>query len=270
MQSANVVNGEKDWETARVILVSHNQSGQPMYQRSHQLAALSGSHDWQHVEKVFAIDAEVASLEVAAQLVRSSGELGVRGFSLRPVLLKTAFLHYRGLLLWAWLALAIWLAIPLLRASLNSWRHAVLLALILGILLGVLSPHDIKTAFGDAIWPSENSVPAEFAVKQAMDTQFFSLSTELPKLDLFKVGHFLMFALLAMALRIGQAYRVSAIGILGYLLLLATVSEVLQLFIAGRSSQLKDIAVDMSGALFGLLLAWFGKRVYWRSWLMLS
>jgi len=261
MRSKNVVNGIRDWETARVILVSHDRNGKPMYQRPHLLAAISGSHDWQYVEKVFAVDDQVASLEVAAQLVRSSGEFEVRGFSLRPVMLKSAFLQYRTLLLWGWLALLIWLAQPLLRTSLGSWRHALVLALIFGILLGVLSPHDIKTAFGDAIWPSEENKITAFAVSQAMDTQYFSFSSELPKLDLFKLGHFLMFALLAMALKLGQAYRLPTAGILGYLLLLATVSEVLQLFIPGRSSQLRDVGVDMGGVLSGLLMSWLSERI---------
>lgn len=254
MRSANVVNGIRDWETARVVLVSHDRSGKPMYQRPHLLAALSGSHDWRQVEKVFAVDDEVASLEVAAQLVRSSGEFGVRGCSLRPVMLKTAFLQYRALLLGAWLAAVVWLAIPLLRASLKSWRHAVVLALIFGILLGVLSPQDIKTAFGDAIWPSDNMPAQAFAVSQAMDTQFFSLRIEPLKPDLFKLGHFMMFMLLALALKLSRTFQISTAGILGYLLLLAAASEVWQLFIPGRSSQLMDVAIDMGGALCGLLL----------------
>lgn len=255
MKSTNVVNGIRDWETARVVLISKNRAKQAMYQRPHVLATLSGNHAWQRMEQVFAIDDEVGSLEVAAQLVRSSGEFEVRRFSLRPVLLKTSFVQVRWLLLAAWLLLTLWLLKPLLQASLRSGHHGLVLLLVFAILLGVLTPHDIKAAFAEAVSPGAMQSHAEVVVKQAMDQQYFNLAAELPRLDIFKAGHFLLFALLAMALWLGKAYRLSLGALLGYLLLLATASEVLQLFSPGRSAQLGDIAIDMAGALCGAVLA---------------
>lgn len=262
IKSENVVNGKQDWETARVVLISHDRAGQALYNRPHVLANLQGSHDWRRVEKAFVIDEQVREVEAAAQLVRSSGAFSVRDFSLRPVMLKTEFLQYRWLLLAGWLFAGVWLGLPLLLASLRSRQHAIVLLLVAGIVLGVCLPHDVKTLLGDALWPVKPKME-DGVGRLALDAQFFNTLIGLPKLDVFKIGHFLLFALLAMTFASSKPYRLSLATMLGYLVLLATTSELLQLFIPGRSSQLTDILLDLTGALCGLLLFALG-RLCWR------
>lgn len=255
IKSQQVVGGQLDWETARVVMISYDHAGKPRYERPHLLANLTGSHDWQHVEKAFIIEDMVAELEVAAQLIHSSGQLSVRNFSLLPIRIKPQFLQLRRGLLIVWSVTFCWLALPLLRASRRSRPHAMVLGLIAAILVGVLLPHDLKTQLGAALRPTAAENTAHLLQQVLVDEQFFHLTLAAPTFDLFKAGHFLLFALLAAALHCGQAYGLSARAILGYLTLLASASETLQLFIPGRSAQLADIIIDLSGAGCGLSLA---------------
>jgi VanZ family protein len=74
-----------------------------------------------------------------------------------------------------------------------------------------------------------------------------------------------MFALLTITLLVGRPFRVSIAGLVFYLVLFAGVSEVLQLFMVGRSAQLGDIAIDCGGILSGLVLAGLWKVCFGRA-----
>ena len=259
IKTQHVVNGPRAWDRARVLLLSYDAGGKPMYNRPHLLAKRDGSQEWEAVDKVFALAADVAKVEVAVQMSHASGELWVKSCSLRPVMLKSAFKQYRLALLWAWGFTALWIAWPFLRASVKSPAHAGVVLLALGIFFGVLTPEQIKEAIGVAIWPTtERNFDANLGT-EFNDEQSFGLELKLPNPDIFKVGHFVMFGLLSMVLAAGKAYRMPTVRLLFYLLLMALVSEVLQLFMPGRGPQLGDIAVDGAGVLTGLLL-WQGWR----------
>lgn len=255
MKTENVVKGIKDWETARVVLLSKNAAGKAMYDRPHVLNTLEGNHDWHGFEKAFAIDDDAVSLEVAAQLNQSRGKLWVRNFSLRPVQVKNRYFEVLHILQGAWLTLLAWMALPILRASLRSRSHAWLTLLIAGILIGVALPHDLKGIVEGYLFPEHALAHADQVERIAADGQFFDFSLQLPPLEAFKIGHFVLFGLLAMTLVSGKPYRLTLSATLAYLLLMAMTSEVLQLLIPGRSSQLGDIGIDMLGATCGILLA---------------
>lgn len=254
IRSREVSNGPLAWHTARVLLLSYDDNGKPLYNRPHLLAKREGSHDWERAAKTFAIASDVAKVEVSAQMSNSSGELWIKSCSLRPVMLKTTFKQYRSLLMWLWGITLAWMALPLLRASLQRWPHALLLLLLGVIFLGVLAPEPLKQAFGEMVWPgTEHDAEANVGVAFD-DAQVFGLALRLPNPDIFKLGHFVMFGLLAMMLASGRAYRLTTASLMFHVLLLALVSEVLQLFMPGRGPQLGDIAIDAAGALTGLLL----------------
>jgi|GEM_PF-2421300 len=70
-----------------------------------------------------------------------------------------------------------------------------------------------------------------------------------------KVGHAATFALLALfACIVRKRIGATWIGILCFLILLAVLSEGMQLFFVGRSTRISDMGIDLSGAAFGVLV----------------
>lgn len=258
-KTQDLIGGTQPWEAGRIALFSFNSAGKAIYHRAHTLARQTGSRDWSHVERTFEVGEQVAKLEVTAQLLRSRGEMSVRGFSLRPVVLKAEFKQFRQWLLIAWAPLAIWIAVPFARAAVADRVHGLVLVLAVGILVGVLMPEAAKESLGAAIWPTKGGAKAAFVASDIDDNHRFGLAPKLPNPDIFKLGHLVMFALLACTLAVGRPYRVSMTAQLGYLCLLAVVSEILQLFMPGRTPQLGDIAIDCAGIATGL-----GCAAVWR------
>lgn len=70
-----------------------------------------------------------------------------------------------------------------------------------------------------------------------------------------KVGHAAMFAVLAFACRLSWPYTPLVIPA-GALVLLGVLTEVLQLWVPGRSGTWDDMAADCTGVVTGLVVAW--------------
>lgn len=161
----------------------------------------------------------------------------------------------------AWLVVVVWVAVPFVRLSFESWGHGATLVLAAGIFLGVLMPEALKESLGTMIWPGKDQAP--IIANEFNDAHIFNLTGRLPKLDIFKLGHFVMFALLAITLVISKPYRISNVRLVFYLTLFAAVSEVLQLFMAGRNPQLGDIIIDCGGIASGLVLGFMISIPHW-------
>jgi len=72
--------------------------------------------------------------------------------------------------------------------------------------------------------------------------------------------HFLMFALLGMALALARP-DLAVWRLIGGLILLGAATEVVQLLVPGREGGWQDVALDATGAVLGVLLA----RAIWRT-----
>jgi VanZ family protein len=262
IKTQNIIGGDKDWETARVVLISHNKEGEEMYYLPHVLANQRGNSDWRRYEKVFTIAPDASEITVAAQIVESTGSLWVKSFSLRPVALKIAFKQYRQALLLVWLATTLWVAAPFVKSGLRSLKHGVVLMLAIGIILGVIMPENLKESLGATFLPSTATAVASFIPNRFNDTQSFNLSPNLPVLDIYKAGHFIMFTLLAVTLFGNRLHSISTARLLTYLVLFALVTEVLQLFMAGRTAQFGDIFIDSCGIATGFAVAWLWRRYH--------
>lgn len=261
IKTQNIIGGDHAWKAARVALVSHNKAGEAMYNLPHILANQTGSSDWVHYEKVFAIAPDVAKITVAAQIVNSSGTLWIKAISLRPVALNIAFKQYRLAFLFIWVVIAFWVAAPIVKSGFRSFAHGMVLLLASGIVLGVLMPENVKESLGEAISPSTATSLIPFIPSNFNDTQVFSLAPQLPALNIFKVGHFIMFTFLAIILCGARSYRTSFARLVVYLTLFALVTEVLQLFMAGRTAQLGDILIDCAGIATGLAMVWLARCI---------
>jgi VanZ family protein len=88
------------------------------------------------------------------------------------------------------------------------------------------------------------------------DSQKFKLTLQIPPIDIYKIGHFIMFAILSFATPLLATWEV----IIG-LCLFAFSSEVLQLFVAGRTPQSGDVLLDILGIGSGILLLYLKNKL---------
>jgi VanZ family protein len=261
IKTENIINGDTSWKTARIVLVSFNAAGEAMYSLPHVLVRQQGSSDWRRHEKVFAIPGEVSKIMVAAQLIKSTGSLWIKSISLHPVTLKIAFRDYRLALLLIWVAVLLWVSVPFFRSGFSNLKQGFVLFLAVGVLVGVLMPERMKESMGAAIIATDTVASTTYIPTQFNNTQSFNLNPHLPELDIHKVGHFVLFTLLSIAVFGGRPYKRSIACLLAYLVLFALISEVLQLFMEGRTAQLGDVFIDSGGILNGYILSWVGLRL---------
>jgi hypothetical protein len=218
-----------------------------MWRRPHALAALRGTLGWKHYQGVFEVAPDAASVVVALQLAETTGTLRVRGLSLVPVTEKPTFGPLRAGSIFVWSVLGLWVTLPMLRSAAGNARQWIVLGLGLVILCAVLMPEALKESMGSSLFPS--LVEASAA---PLAEPVFRFTPLLPDLNIFKAGHFLLFALLSMAALHRAPYAASCIRVLGCLILFALVTEILQLFVSGRSAQIGDVIVNGAGTLAGL------------------
>lgn len=242
---------------ARVILVSHDEKGVPMYHLPHAAAILSGTHDWEHHERVFAVHGDSPRVRMSVQLDHTSGTMWVKNLSLRPLAESASFHRFRNTAILLWTFAALWVAIPLARSSLTNTHRSTIIALALAIMFGVLMPESLKERIGSTLIPDMATLSAK-----SPDSATFRFTPLLLAPDIYKAGHFLMFAMLAITAFYRKPYPFSRVQMLGYLLLFAFVTEVLQLLVAGRSAQFGDVLIDSAGIVTGWMLLRLAQIIY--------
>jgi hypothetical protein len=247
-----VVPGNQPWDLARVVFVAYDKSGRPQYQYPHVLVNLQGTHDWEYKENVFSINPDTTRAEVQVQLLHAPGVFLVRNLSARPVAMRASFYKLRTLVTVIWLGALLWVIYPLARKSLLSRRHAMVAAMVVLIAIGTLMPEQMKEDIGAAL--SSHTSIVHQASTVAGDMAQFKLQPLLPGLDIYKAGHFFLFACLAAVALALPASLSATLRLTGILLLYALVTEVLQLLIQGRNSQLGDVIIDGAGIAAGYML----------------
>ncbi|MHB8473027.1 MAG: VanZ family protein [Gammaproteobacteria bacterium] len=255
IKTQNVVGGDEYWKAARIALVQRNARDEDMYFIPHILTSQWGSTDWQTFEKTFAVHPDTTKIATLVQLVQSTGVLQIKSCSLRPIALKASFQQYRVAILLVWLGVILWVTFPIVRSGLYTRNHTVIMILAAGIIVGVLLPENIKEYIGSQ---SSYSIATGFLPilpTHFNDTDSFRLSPLLPTFSIYKAGHFAMFMLLAIAVFGGGYYKSRRLPLFSYLVLFAFTTEVLQLFMEGRTAALGDFIVDSLGIMLGLTIS---------------
>lgn len=247
IETRNVIRGREHWMAARVILLSHDQYGAPIYNLPHILANLRDTHDWEQHEGVFAVSPDTAAISISVQLAQATGTMWVRNLSLVPVTEKASYRTYHSVITLLWMAVIPWVTVPLIRSAIGNTNRIVIIAVGILIALGTLMPENLKEFIGKELFPS--FVEAPIKLPDAAKFHFLPLLT-VP--DIYKAGHFTLFALLAFVTFIRRSYQVTRYQLVGYLILLALITEVLQLLIPGREARLGDILIDTGGIVAGL------------------
>lgn len=250
--TANVQAGDSNWKKARVILIFYDSTGKGMYYYPHVLVEKTGTHDWRHYWQVFSIPPAAAKARVSIQLLGTTGQLQVRNLSLQPVVEKTAFQHYRTILIVTWIAATGWILTGIVRKRrlFVSSRLYILVALV--ITIGTLMPQQIKSVL-------DRHIEQAAASNEAMDkTTAGKLRYRLvlpisPARIVYKSGHILMFILLSFLIELTRPRRTPAWQILACLLTFALCTEVLQLFVEARKARWQDMLIDTVGIALGLI-----------------
>ena len=178
----------------------------------------------------------------------------VKHISLQPLVEVESFQLLRLFATLLWVFTIVLTIISLTRSALGNVHRTAILGIALTIAVGVLMPENIKEHIGSSLFHAlaRQSAPT-------VDATTFKLTPLLPELDIYKAGHFVMFVMLASVAFYHRPYPISRAQMFGYLLLFALVTEVLQLFVAGRSAQLGDVLIDSEGIFTGWILSYISR-----------
>lgn len=253
LSTREVIAGPEPWMSSRVILVFHDRHGAPMRHLPHVVASLTGTNQWQRHETVFPVPEEASQIRVAVQLAGASGTMWVRNISLRPVMESGIFPRIRASALIVWLITLAWLAGPLFRWIKGSPQGRSIAIVGILIIISTLSPDSAKEQIAHRLFPS---VTAPHAANTSPIDSYnqFRFTPLLAEPDLFKAGHFILFALLGLIATLRQPKSLPS-SLLPHLFIFALTTEVLQLFAVGRSAQLGDFLIDSTGITVGAVLA---------------
>jgi len=247
-----VVNGVNPWDTARVVLVSLDHDGKALYDRPHLLVQQSGTSEWSSASGAFMTDRDVANVEVALQLMASQGSMDVKSLSLHKIAVQPEFTRIRQWLLISWIVCGLLAVAGLLLKYIKNKHQALAGLVLLLIWAGILLPSSIKYQMAHHIVNGDIAAANHYLFARP-DQQRFSFIVSAPEWDIFKIGHFVLFGVLACLLGSRNTYYLNAFSNIGMLAILALLTEIAQLFIPGRTPSVTDIFIDLSGALIGLM-----------------
>ncbi len=256
LSSEAVVPGTKGWHRARLVLVRYAENDRWL-KLLDQVAALTGDTDWRRFRKTFRLEEQAVKTQVVLQLPHVTGRLRAGELSLRRALLDPLFTYGQvaAFLLWGGFLLA--LLRPYLQRRSGLVRRFSLVLVTATLFVGVLLPGTIKTELSGEIVQVSRQVKLQLDANIEPDLlkKVNSVRQLVGELDFqpSKAGHFVLFALLFMVLGLTRG-ELMLFEVYYDVLLLAATTELLQLFLAGRTPLVTDIFIDMAGALLGLLL----------------
>jgi len=248
-----VVTGVNSWDTARVLLVSLDQNGKALYDRPHVAVMQSGSSEWRPASGVFMTDRDVANVELVLQLGASQGTMSVKSLALHQVTVKPEFTSIRQWLLIVWLICGFLAVAQLVLMHIKNKRQALAGVVLLLIWTGILLPASFKNWIADHTVSGHSAATNPYNMARP-ELQKFSFRVSAPEWDIFKSGHLVLFGLLACLLANRNTYDMHYFRTIGLLSILALLTEITQLFIPGRTPNVTDIFIDLTGALLGLML----------------
>jgi hypothetical protein len=236
--TSRVERGEEPWHTARVYLVQETRDGRQLWNQPNRLVDLIGTTSRQHYETVFDVPGTIPRVALGIDLAYATGRMDIANLALAIVDERAPFRLAATLLVCGWSLLAFRVVDGLYHGIRSPAVRHWLLATLALLASGVFMPSVLR--------------------QELIDGLVSGFGLRLPDPDAF--GHALVFGLLALLLRIGRP-RDPLLVHLSCWLLLAAVTEVLQLFTADRDPEAADWLMDATGATAGLLLAELGLRL---------
>jgi hypothetical protein len=236
----NVMPGVDTYNRARLLLMQYDREGNGL-NLPHQVASIFGTHEWDSYNNYFTISPDTKQIIVSAQLCKSTGAFWLKNIHLYPVIQTHAYTYFKITILVIWAIFFIILLGPCFINIKNNIVIRITLVLVfILIIIGVTIPSDMKFQITDYANELINSLGV-------VSEGYFTL-------DLSKIGHFFFFFLFGLVFSFLQKDESDTMVIIN-ILLLAGSTEIMQLFIDGRSFLLWDIIIDLNGALYGFILS---------------
>ncbi|MFH2124030.1 MAG: VanZ family protein [Pseudomonadota bacterium] len=254
LQTTDVASGEKSWNKARLLLIPII-DGKASYKLKHAAASLVGSQDWKTYSEVFQIPKGVQTIRVVAQMSRCSGEFSLRNPTLYRVVETPLYTFSKWLVISLWATFFFSLFQPCLRTKGNFFFKILLVLTVVAIVIGTAIPGQLKNDLRDDLLRESGifTIPVQQTVKEIMVAEDLR-PFDVPKVDITKLAHFFLFALFALLLLFTNP-EMSVKQLLLNLFLVACSTELIQLYVEGRSSLIRDVAIDMAGGGI-ILLCW--------------
>ncbi len=256
VKTEGVIQGEKRWEKAHIVVVGVDQSGHKLYENSHLLVSLTGSQEWHQYDKIIEINKDAKNIVISAQMTNTKGILRVQDFSLRPVKEKDIYNIFWVLVVASWLSLLSWVAYSYLKdCNLVQERKRILFFTgLLGIC--VLIPQQLSTSI-------KNTLLSIFSQVNAEDLYIWPINYG----AIDKVEHIGIFVILSLVVLWKKDSKIELFKATTLLMLIAFVSEVIQLLTNDRNIDVYDFVADITGIfsvlIFILFLLWLknGRKI---------
>jgi VanZ family protein len=228
-------NPKNTWNRARIQISSYNEHGRWL-PGAVVIFSVTGSSSWQNFSQLFTTDATCDQVKFVLQLLHVTGTLQVKNLSIRQVVENSAYPYLQIISLALMAIYLFWLLVPYI-VSCRNIPLTLLLLLIIGLILfGVLQPNKSFDIL---------SVTSLDSIELAFINWNYKIS---------KVGHFFLFLCLALCLSLTPNKKNYAVLFVDVACLAGT-TELMQLFIEGRTPLFRDFLLDSSGAIVGILLA---------------
>ncbi len=232
-----VSGGEKVWHGLLYTIWFYDKNGDRIRKAARTVQALRGNTSPAQYSREIELPAQAVEAGVGLRMFESTGTAIMRQPSLQVV---APWAGYRTVILGVlavWSVFALTVLISLAKAG-NLWVAIIPIAVIAVIAAGVSMPsEDLKRL----------TLPIEHAAGGALP-----YLRELGLYSVSKIGHALAFALLALlSCCVKKRLGASWLGIVCFLILLALLTEGVQLFFVGRSTRGVDMMIDLAGASVG-------------------
>lgn len=241
IRSHDIIEGTKPWHTGRVSIMQKNDDeNNPFIPLS--ITSLIGTNEWKKYQDHFQIPKESMVL-FSIELYRAIGLLEARNVHLYPVEEIQAYTWSKRIILSSWgIFFALLIGSCYFAEQKNIFLQLLLIVFFALIAIGTSMQGDIKDIIFDAI---------DF---QLNNSSSILQSLNLSSMDLSKIGHFIFFLglgfILAMILRDRKIFDFFAV-----IVMLACGTELIQIYIDGRTPLFSDVLIDISGGLLGIALA---------------
>lgn len=217
----------------------------------HVLVALDGTHDWAEYSVVLPILSNASEVRIILQLSHCTGELQVKGLAVYRVLANLVYRIVQWVVFGMWVLFMICVFVPGVVGSFEgrTWPVFVVLVII-AIILGTTAPASLKNEAKSEIVSHATTyanMVIDYGGTGAAGLAAGIGTSKWLSIDITKVAHFLLFGLLGgiLYLRQGGSPVWPTLVDIG---MLACGSELVQLFIVGRSALVGDVLIDLAGA----------------------
>ncbi|MCD6389506.1 MAG: VanZ family protein [Desulfobulbaceae bacterium] len=253
-------NPKNTWNRARIQISSHNEHGRWLPGAA-VIFSVMGSSSWQNFSQIFSTDASCDQVKFALQLLHVTGTLHVKNLSIRQVAENPAYPYLQVISLSLMTMYLLWLLVPYIVACRNTSRTLLLLLIIGLILFGALQPKKISGILSltssDGIGQVQSkSTDVQKTIQDRKKVPAFLNQNSNWNYYITKAGHFFLFLCLALCLSLTPNKKNYTILFVDVACLAGT-TELMQLFIEGRTPLPSDFLLDTSGGLVGILFALF-------------